>query len=247
MPVPGEIPQEIGRAYASVLTGCLEQTLPYFRQQFDVNSAPEKVSFSVGAANYSFDARGMYHHPERSREILIEAKGYKKDSGLLDEYRAFIARAYATLLLAVQHSEDLFCFVTNVPFGSSFGRALTSTSFISATLESRSNIKVAEIMEHVPVEQERVEKLSKRLSLGIFTDSYIKWMGVKHLVKEGDNIWTIMNLLHANQDLEAFYTPIAARIGEMNNLQDVNMIHPGDRLHFPWRGIEWQEEVEREE
>ncbi|CAN5752122.1 hypothetical protein BH24ACT22_BH24ACT22_18710 [soil metagenome] len=245
MPVPGEIPQEIGRAYASVLTGCLEQTLPYFQQQFDVSSAPEKVSFSLESVNYSFDARGMYYHPERHREILIEAKGYKKDSGLLNEYRVFIARAYATLSLAIQHSEDLFCFVTNVPFGSTFGRELTSANFISEALMDQSNTKVADIVKHVSIDRDRIETLSERLSLAIFTDSYIRWMGVKYLVKEGDNIWTIMSFLHANQDLGSFYTPLSTRIATMNDLPSANLIFPGQRLHMPWQGIEWVE-AERE-
>ena len=59
--MPGERQQEIGQAYATVLTGCLERTVEYFAQTFDGYSDPTEVAFSrMPGIDYSFDSVGNY-------------------------------------------------------------------------------------------------------------------------------------------------------------------------------------------
>lgn len=237
MEMPGEIPQEIGRAYASVLIGCLEHTVKPFKQQFDVSSAPEKMTFKGAASSYSFDGLGIFRQLGYSGEVLIEAKGYKKDSGLLKAYKEFLVKAYVTRVVHTRHSSDLFCFMTNVPFGSTFGRDLTSPGFINNALKDASNEKVTSILGELPVDSGHVRSLSEQLSVGIFTDSFIRLMGITYLVKEGENLFEIMSLIHANQDLGPSFITIAERIARMNNLPNYDHIRVGQRLQVPWNGV----------
>ena len=242
MRMPGEIPQEIGRAYATVLTGCLDRTVSYFTQQFDVTSAPKKLTFHGNSISFSFDTAGTYGDPAQPREVFVEAKGYKNGSGLLKEYRDFLVKSYAATVFNYRHYSDLFFFLTNVPFGSSQGVNLTSTKFIKEVLEDSDNEKVQAILgPSLHIEDRWVASLSERVAIGIFPDSYIRWMGLKYIVKQDENLWDILQFLHAYQPLGPAYEPIVARVAKMNELKNADFIDVGQELHLPWNGIIWED------
>jgi len=47
MVAPGEVNQEIGRAYQRVFIGALEASIKGFEKKFDVQTEPEKTSFAA--------------------------------------------------------------------------------------------------------------------------------------------------------------------------------------------------------
>src|ERR1700761_5196538 len=141
--MPGEISQELGRAYVQIFGGCLERTVKGFRQVFDVYKSPEKLTFKgFSGTKYSFDLQGYY----QNSEVFVESKGYQDGSGLMEAYKEFFAKAYCTSVLMEQHQRDHFWFVTNVPFGSSFGRRLWSFDFILESLCNSATPRVASII-----------------------------------------------------------------------------------------------------
>lgn len=246
MRMPGEVPQEIGRAYATVLIGCLERTVDHFRRRFDVQSDPQKMLFSEGPGDsFSFDALGDFQDPRpgKSREVWVESKGYKKGSNLLPEYYEFLAKAYVTSVTNSRHSNDYFWFVTNVPFGASHGIGLTSSGFVQGALGSGPTEKVRQVLGGLRVDAGHVESLAKRVSIGIFPDSFIRRMGILYLVKPGDNLFSVMSYVHAYADF-TLYEPEAALIAQLNRLTNPSHIEPGQRLRLPWYGMPWGESEE---
>jgi LysM domain-containing protein len=240
MALPGEIPQEIGRAYARVLIGCLENTVRHFRAQFTVEEAPDKVTFiSSSGASFSFDAIGSYHHPEIYAEALIECKGHEDGAHILEEYKAFLAKAYSTSVGYSRHQRDLFWFVTNVPFGSTIGRRLTSADFVEAVLTREGNKKVEEILGRAPVDKAYVQSLARRVAVCVFTDSYIRRSGVSYRVKPGESIWSILKALHAGRIPTPQFAPLAGLVQTLNDLKSPDRIRSGKRLLFPWYGLIW--------
>ncbi|MBI5093617.1 MAG: hypothetical protein HZB26_14380 [Candidatus Hydrogenedentes bacterium] len=234
--MPGEVSHEIGRAYVYVLGGCLERAAKGFRQLFDVYTNPEKLAFSgFSGTRYSFDLSGMY---DATSEVLIESKGYKDGSGLVDAYREFLAKAYSTFVQVERHRNDLFWFVTNVSFGSSIGRRLSSRGFMSETLRDQKLAKVASIIGDHEVDEGHVRSLSDRVAIAIFTDSFIKVMGIQYCFRPGDNLYNVMKLIHGGRIPLTFYDPIKTQVRQMNNeIKDVNLIRSGKRLHLPWYGF----------
>src|SRR5438094_334557 len=124
---PGELSDEAGRAYLYALTGSLQRTAAGFTSIFDVLKNPDKLSFhSLNGHDFSFDVLGTFKRPPHDCEVLLECKGYQNGSSLLTQYREFLAKAYSTSITDIRHRNDLFWFVTNVPFGTNNGRLLTS-------------------------------------------------------------------------------------------------------------------------
>jgi hypothetical protein len=242
MEIPGEVPQEIGRAYLLVLIGCLERTVSYFRQSFDVLTAPEKLVFSSPTGNgFSFDAVGAYSHPLYFREVLLESKGHKDGAKVLDGYKEFLAKAYVTTVNYDRHKTDLFWFVTNVPFGCATGRKLTSFEFVQSTLCDRPNQRISAILGETQVNPLYVQNLTSRLCVSVFTDSFIRVMGISYLVRRGENVWTIIKAIHGGHVPTPTFAPIADLVARFNNLKDVNRIRHGTRLRVPWYGISWED------
>jgi len=240
MSLPGEIPQEIGRAYVQVLVGCAEKAIERFRRTFEVGDAPEKLTFSSPTGkSFSFDVMGIYSHPLRGKEVFIESKGHSDGNKVLDGYKEFLAKAYITSVLYSRHSSDLFWYLTNVPFGSSLGKKLTSTEYISAVLRDSNNKAVTEIMGATPLDIHYIHSLSDRVSVCILTDSFVKAVGISYPVKRGESLWSIIRVLHAGNIPGSTYFPIAETIASLNNLDDPNHILAGSRLHIPWYGIQW--------
>jgi hypothetical protein len=236
--VPGEIPQEIGYAYCKVLVGCLERTIRHFRQTFYVYDAPEKVTFSgTSNATFSFDATGVFNHPQHRCEAWIEAKGHKDGGKVFDGFKEFLAKSYVATVLNARNSADLFWFVTNVPFGSTIGRDLTSHEFILRTLTTDRSSSIGTLIGTLPVDPDHVKSLASRVAVGVFTDSYIRVMGVSYLVQAGDSVWRIIKTLHGNR--MPLFGPIPDLVARLNNLKDPNKIRSGSHLHVPWYGIRW--------
>jgi hypothetical protein len=238
MAVPGEIPHDIGRAYSEVLLGSLERSLRRFRRTFEVHSEPHKVSF-IGPTGkeFSFDAAGILRELYTSHEVFVECKGYQDGSKLLDSYKEFLARAYAVSVLYSRHRSDLFWFVTNVPFGSSVGRALTSAEFMHASLVNARTSEIREILGGSPVDERYVRSLKGRVAVCVFTDSFIRLMGVELRVKAGETVWSIVKKLHAGRMPRSSFQPIAQEVAVMNKLDNPNRIKAGQRLHVPWYGL----------
>lgn len=232
--MPGELSHEIGRAYVFVLSGCLQRAVKNFKPFFDVYEAPEKLSFKgFSGAPYSFDLSG-YHH---GVEVFVESKGYKDGNTLLDAYREFLAKAYCTTVQFARHQRDRFWFVTNVPFGSSVGRNLVDSNFVSASLRAERPAASAAILGDAVIDDRHVRSLASRLAIGIFTDSFIKVMGLFYRVRPGDSLWSAMKLLHGGRIPTPQFDVLTAQVASMNDLKDPNKIRSGQRLHMPWFGF----------
>jgi hypothetical protein len=232
--MPGEISHEIGRAYVFVLCGCLQRAVKDFTPLFDVYSAPEKLSFKgLSGSDYSFDLSGHIH----ATEVFIESKGYKDGNSLLDAYREFLAKAYCTTVQFSRHQRDQFWFATNVPFGTSIGRKLVDSQFVSDSLRSSKSPGAAAILGDAAIDDGHVRSLASRLAIGIFTDSFIKVMGTLYRFRPGDNLWNATKLLHGGRMPVSHYDSVVEQVVRMNNLRDPNHIRSGQRLHLPWYGI----------
>jgi hypothetical protein len=239
---PGETNHVVGQAYVKVLVGCLEYTVKPFQKQFDIYTNPEKLTFAKagGGGTFSFDAMGTYIHPSKNCEMFIESKGYTSGASLLSAYREFIAKAYVTKCLNLRHSNDHFCFVTNVPFGSSEGRNLTSTDFIlQKALNREADEQVKSILGEITLDRDHIESLSQKLSLCFFTDSFIRISGITYKVKEDESLWTIIEDIHAKQLPNRPFTQINSVVQAWNpQVRDPDLIVSGESLHLPWYGID---------
>ncbi len=232
--MPGEVSQETGRAYVYVFGGCLERAVKGFQQVFNVYQNPEKLTFAgFSGAEYSFDLSGLYE----GAEVFVESKGYRDGSGILDGYKEFLAKAYCTSVQNMRHRNDHFWFVTNVSFGSSIGRRLWSPEFIADSLGGSKSPKAAMIIGSAPIDEGHVRSLSQRIAIGIFTDSFIKVMGVLYHFQPGDTLWSATKLIHGGRMPLPYFDPIVTSVQRMNNNQDPNRIRYGQRLHLPWFGI----------
>ncbi len=232
--MPGEVSQEIGRAYVHIFIGCLERAVRGFRQTFDVYAQPEKLTFAgFSGAPYSFDVSGL----NEGREVFVESKGYRDASGILDAYKEFLAKAYCASVQIERHRHDHFWFVTNVPFGSSLGRRLSSPEFVSEALRSTRPPAAAAIIGGATIDENHVRSLSERIAVAIFTDSFVRVMGTLYRFRQGDTLWSVTKLIHGGRMPLPHFDPIVARVKRMNDLQDPNRIRSGQRLHLPWFGV----------
>jgi hypothetical protein len=214
-----------------VFGGCLERTIKRFSLSFDVYNAPDKVSFHglSDGTEYSFDLSGTYE----GSEVFVECKGYNDG---------------CTSIQYQRHRKDLFWFVrpspktlgirrvTNVPFGTSFGRGLWSLEFISA-LRSRQTLESKRILGGAEIDAAHVRSLADRVAVGIFTDSFIKVMGTQYRFRPGDTLWSVTKLLHGGRMPLPHFGPIELRVQDMNNLSSPNLIRSGKRIQMPWFGI----------
>ena len=232
--MPGEVSQQSGRAYVYVFGGCLERAVKNFRQVFNVYLNPEKLTFTgFSGVEYSFDVSGLYE----GSEVFVESKGYQDSSGILDGYKEFLAKAYCTSVQATRHQQDHFWFVTNVPFGSSVGRRLWSPEFIADSLRGVRPPKAGAIIGEAPIDDGHIQALSRRIAVAIFTDSFIRVMGILYCFQPGDTLWSAIKLIHGGYIPLPEFEPIVIKVRDMNNLQDPNRIRSGQRLHLPWFGI----------
>jgi hypothetical protein len=218
-----------------VFGGCLERTIKRFSLTFDVYNSPDKLSFSglADGSQYSFDLAGTYE----ASEVFVECKGYNDGANLLDEYKSFLAKVYCTSVQSQRHRRDLFWFVTNVPFGTSFGRRLWSSEFIGEALRNKQAPEIKSILGGVEIDGTFVRSLADRVAVGIFTDSFIKVMGTQYRFRPGDTLWSVTKLLHGGRMPLAHFGPIEARVQNMNNLSNPNLIRSGKRIQMPWFGI----------
>lgn len=216
--------------------------MSYFSRSFDVLTAPEKLTFSSPTgAGFSFDALGQYNHPLYFHEVLLESKGHKDGAKVLDGYKEFLAKAYVTTLNYSRHKSDFFWFVTNVPFGCTTGRKLTSLQFVQSTLCDQSNQRISSILGGTHIDPLYVQNLCSRLCVSVFTDSFVRMMGISYLVSPGENVWTIVKAIHGGRIPSPTFEPIADLVARINDLEDVSKIKSGKRLRMPWYGIRWED------
>jgi hypothetical protein len=180
--------------------------------------------------------------------VFIESKGYGSGGGLLGQYKEFVAKSYAISVMYERHHQDYFWFATNTPFGSSVGIRLTSPNYIQTILTTESTPPIRSILGPLTVDEGHVRRLSQLISVGIFPDSFIRRMGIIYLVKPGENLWHIINSIHAYPEFSAF-DPIASLVAELNRdqISSPDMIFPGQHLHLPWYGIDLGDEKEKDE
>jgi hypothetical protein len=239
--MPGESSHEIGRAYVHVFAGCLERILEGFQCIFNVYGNPDKLEFhGISGAPFSFDMLGLFI--DRA-EVFIESKAYNVGSGLLDDYRTFLAKAYSARVLHPRYRNDFFWFVTNVPFGSSEGRQLWSADFISKALRGSKSKDGALLLGEAPIDEQHVRALSEQITVAILTDSFIKVAGVSYRMRQGENLWKVIKLIHGGVMPQLRYAPIVEAVQRMNHLSDPNRIRSGEPLHLPWFGMERAEEM----
>ena len=201
---------------------------------------PDKLMFSgPTGVSFSFDVSGTFEHPAYASEVFIESKGHKDGSRVFEGYKEFLAKSYATSIGYSRHKGDLFWFLTNVPFGSTVGRNLTSPETIHSYLTSDRNEKVKSLLDSSPIDYDHVRSLSERVSVCILTDSFIRVTGISYPVKYGESIYSIIKLLHGGRIPAPTFYPISSIVAELNKLDNPDKILAGKRLHIPWYGLEW--------
>jgi hypothetical protein len=234
---PGEVNQEIGRAYQHVFIGALEASMRGFENKFEVQREPDKTSFNARTGKqYSFDFSGVQSRPWVGREVLGECKGYTKGTALLGEFRSFLAKAYVTSTDYPRHRGDHFWFVTNVPFACSEGSGVRSREFIRASLADRTNSQVKELLGDSHVDDRLVWELTERIGVFILTDSFLMNAELSYKVEYGDSLWTILKKFHAGRALPGFGN-IAQEIASKNGLSSPDQITSGKRIRLSWQGI----------
>lgn len=188
---------------------------------------------------FSFDCCGVFDHPERAAEVFIELKGHRDGGKVLDGYKDFLVKAYAVSMAYSRHRNDLFWFVTNVPFGARIGKALTSPEYINSVLGEDRGQRASKILGRLSIDPEYAAHLSERVSVCVLTDSYMKIAGVSHKIKHGETIWSITKLLHGGRIPFAFFEPIKQVVAALNDLESADKIKAGKRIVMPWYGLNW--------
>jgi len=234
---PGEINQEIGRAYQRVFIAALEGSMRSFENKFEVQREPDKTSFKARTGTqYSFDFSGVQNRPWIRREVLGECKGYTKGAALLGEFRSFLAKAYVTSTDYPRHRDDCFWFVTNVPFACSEGSGLRSPEFIRTSLKDNNNPQVREILGDSHVDDGLLYHLTEKIGVFILTDSFLMNTELSYKVEYGDSLWTILKKFHPGRTLHGF-GGFAQEIASKNGLGSPDHITSGKRIRLSWRGI----------
>ena len=169
MATPGEVMQAIGQAYQYVFVGALEASIRPFQNRFHVHTNPEKTTFKGrGGNSYSFDFNGEYYHPWLHTEVFGECKGYSKGANLLEEFRCFVAKAYVASVDYERNRQDLFWFVTNVPFACSEGSGVRNYDFVFSTLRDKKSPQLIDILGGGHVDERAVRSLVARGTIGSF-------------------------------------------------------------------------------
>ena len=237
MAVAGEVNQAIGRAYQLVFLAALEAHIKGFENRFTVEKEPEKTSFVTRSGkSFSFDFCGVRNDEWRSREVFGESKGYTRASDLLSAYKLFLAKAYVASTDYTRNRNDLFWFVTNVPFACNEGSRIRTVDFVKRTLNDASNQGVREILGEGHVDDMLAWALTQNLGVFILTDSYLMNAELSYKVAYGDSLWTILKRFHAGSPPPTF-GELADRIAKNNGLESPDRIISGKRIQFRWLGI----------
>jgi hypothetical protein len=231
MTTPGEVNQALGQAYQYVFIGALEASIKSFENKFDVRTAPEKTLFEGrDGKSFSFDFNGVLSEPMRYAEVFGESKGYSKGDNLLADFRTFIAKAYVTSCDHQRHRNDLFWFVTNVPFACSEG----SRILFSSVLSDKGNASVRGIVGSGHIDDRLVVSLIDRVGVFILTDSYLRNATISYKVIPGDSLWTILKKLHGG--VPRNFGVLAKSIAYANRLRSPDEIVSGRRIRLRWIG-----------
>lgn len=234
---PGEVSHEVGRAYQHVLVGALEKAVPGFVASFHVYENPEKTAFkATDGSDFSFDFSGTYENSISRSEVFGECKGYSVGTGLLDDYREFLAKAFVTSRDNPRHAKDLFWFVTNVPFGCSEGRQIVQPDFVQKALVDSSNEKVRKIVGAGNVDQYAIQSLCARLGAFILTDSFLSKTPICYRVRRGENLWSILKLIHGGR-IPPDFRVVTGIIAQQNGLPSADHVEVGQVLRLPWFGV----------
>lgn len=241
MASPGEVNQAVGKAYVEVFVASLQRTIPGFENKFLVYNEPEKTAFDGRASKgYSFDFNGVFRREGRAVDVFGESKGYSNAGNLMDEYRAFLAKAYVTSTDYKRNREDHFWFVTNVPFACSEGSGVRNLAFARTTLIEKRNASVKEILGDSHVDEGFLRDLIDRLGVFILTDSYLMNSMLAYRVKRGDTLWSILKNLNGGR-APAGFGSLAGKIARINNLDSPDRIRSGQRINLKWKGISGRE------
>lgn len=237
MAVAGEVNQAIGRAYQLVFVAALEAHISGFENRFTVEKEPEKTSFETRSGrSFSFDFSGIHNDGWRKREVFGESKGYARASDLRRAYKLFLAKAYVVSTNYQRNRNDLFWFVTNVPFACNEGSSIRTLDFVKRTLSDESDHDVREILGEGHVDDMLVRNLTQNLGVFILTDSYLMNVDLSYKVASGDSLWTIMKRFHAGLPPPSFGA-LANSIAESNGLQSPDQIRSGTRIRVRWLGV----------
>ncbi|SRR6266567_2239290 len=239
MASPGEVPQEIGRAYVVVLTAALQAAMP-FRAQFTAYGHPEKLNFGAGSGSYSFDVRGIYRSELRSRDVYVECKGRSVGADLPSQFKDFLSKAYALSTVA-EHSVDRFWFVTNVPFNCTLGNRMSNRLWIVGALRECFSESRA-VLKGLTFDANLADSLAKRVMAFILTDAFIRSTGLVYYVEEDENLWSITQQFYGGywpEELVESYAPYANRVAEISGIDNPSRLNPGMRLQIPWYGMSW--------
>lgn len=245
---PGEVHPEKGRDRSELFAACLQKIVDGFRAEFFSNLHPTKLKVAIpNNRSFSFDIQGRLNKVGVNCEVWIEAKGYDTSSGLLKQYRTFVANVALARQYHARIENDLFWFVASVPFGCDLGADLSTPKWLKETILANAASPAGLIsQEEFPLLEERgFETLAKHIGILILTPELMKTVGLKQYPRPGDNIWSLTQKLYGGVVPVPYFAPYIQTVATMNNLADVNMLQIGQELDLPFLG--WPDELPAKE
>lgn len=215
---------ETGREYLEYFNGLLTLTLKHlsYKKIYDAYKNEKRVSFKVENEKFSFDAKGIIEYNGEQRDVWIESKGYSKGDKLLESYKDFIRRAYKTVINEKTHEDDIFIFVTNVPFGASIKNLFKREYIIDLLKSEYENLDSKTFL--------KIEKLSNGIFGIIFTDPYVKLFTNNITFNKNDSLWKFWQ----NREEVIAWESFLEMVKILNpTIKDLNKIKLGDIVTLP--------------
>ncbi len=224
---------QIGLEYLHKFGAILTANLHHsdFKITFNAYENSNKMRFKTqNNKEVNFDLKGYMKYDNQLRDVWIESKGYSKGSSLKSEYQKFIARSFFVWNQDEQYREDIFIFVTNVPFGVTEGKGLADKKFIRKSILDHGN-ECFEDIEKVEDLDDKIYDFYKNIFPIILTDSYIKLISKQFSISRGQTLWDIWRgRENVNLKWEQFEALMKLLNPSKNNL---NSLRVGEVLNIP--------------
>ncbi|MCS5423201.1 MULTISPECIES: hypothetical protein [Psychrilyobacter] len=220
---------EYVQKFGAILTANLQHS--NFKVTFNAYDNPNKLKFKTETKKeISFDLQGFMKYKNISRDVWIESKGYSEGSNLLNQYKNFIARSFFIWNTNERYQDDIFIFITNVPFGSTLGKKLNSKEFVKASV-LEFGTEYFKDLNGIKELEGTIYEFFKNIFPIILTDSYIELISETFKVSEGQSLW---NLWRDRENKNLSWDQFEALMGILNvNKKNFDLLRKGEVLNIP--------------